>query len=127
ASVCAIASDAKKAMASAISSATWMLSTMCCQASDMAASGSALADTVPAVTLRVLIDRATAAWAPNNFCTAAANQTGGDLPIPSLWPQSGFSNAPTGSNLTQIPGEMSFIVSMVRQSDTGMRCSRVLM
>ena len=61
ASVCAIASDAKKAMASAISSATWMLSTMCCQASDIAASGSAMAEMVPAVTLRVLIDRATAA------------------------------------------------------------------
>ena len=56
ASVCAIASEAKKAMASAISSATWMLSTMCCQASDIAASGSAMAETVPAVSLRVLID-----------------------------------------------------------------------
>ena len=86
-----------------------------------------MAETVPAVSLRVLIDWATAAWVPNNVCTAAANQSGGDLPIPLLWPQSGFSNAPTGSNRTQIPGEMSFIVSMVRQSDTGTRCSRVLL
>ena len=59
--VWAIASDAKKAIAKAIRSAMWMLSTMCCQASDIAASGSAIAETVPAVTLRVLTDRATAA------------------------------------------------------------------
>ena len=62
-----------------------------------------------------------------NVCTAAANQSGGALPIPLLWPQSGFSNSPLGSNRMQIPGEMSFIVSMVRQSDTGTRCSRVLL
>ena len=104
-----------------------MLSTMCCQASDIAASGSAMAETVPAVLLRVLIERATAAWVPNKVCTAAANHHGGAAPIPLLWPHSGFSNAATGSKRTQIPGEISFIVSMVRQSETGTRCSRVLL
>ena len=57
----------------------------------------------------------------------AANQRGGVLPIPWLWPQSGLSNAVAGWNSTQTPGEISFIVSSVRHSGTGMRCSRVLL
>jgi hypothetical protein len=55
------------------------------------------------------------------------NQRGGVLPIPSLWPQSGFSNAVAGWNSTQTPGEISYIVSSVRHSGTGTRCSRVLL
>ena len=70
-------------------------------------------------------ERATVACAPNSVSTVAANHHGGAAPIPLLWPHSGFSNGPTGSKRTQIPGEISFIVSMVRQSDTGTRCSRV--
>lgn len=57
----------------------------------------------------------------------AANQRGAALPSPSLWPQSGFSNATAGWNSTQTPGEISFIVSSVRQSGTGRRCSRALL
>ncbi len=64
------------AMAIAISNATSIMSRMCSQASDIAASGSAIADTVPAVTVRVLIGRSTAAWLPSSVCTVAANQSG---------------------------------------------------
>ena len=52
----------------------------------------------------------------------AANQRGGTWPIPLLWPQSGFSNAPAGSIWTQMPGEINPIVSIVRHCATGSSC-----
>ena len=61
ASVCAIASDASSAIATAINRARWMLSRMCCQASAMAAFGSGVAETLPALAARALIGRTTGA------------------------------------------------------------------
>jgi hypothetical protein len=111
------------AMANAISSATWMLSRMRPQASDSAASGSGMADTAPAVAERALTGWTAASWLPSSIGTAAANHDGGGSPTPLLWPHSGFSNGASGSSWTQMPGAISFIVSMVRHSDTGRSCS----
>ena len=122
-----MASEANRPMATAISSATSMMSEMCSQASHIAASGSANAATVPAVVARMLIGWLTAWWFPSTICTVAVNQAGGDLPRPLLWPQSGFSKAIAGSKRIQTPGAMRLVVSMVRHSGTGKRCSRVLL
>ena len=93
----------------------------------MAAAASGVATTVPAVAARGLTGRITSAWLPRKVGTIEANQRGGVLPSPSLWPHSGFSNAMAGWNSTQTPGEISFIVSSVRHSGTGRSCSRVLL
>ena len=127
ASVCAIASEASSAIAAAISSATWITLRMYSQASAIAAAASGVATTAPAAAARGLTGRTTSAWLPRKVGTMAANQPGGALPIPWLWPQSGFSNAVAGWNSTQTPGAISFIVSSVRHSGTGTRCSRILL
>ena len=88
---------------------------------------SGVATTVPAAVARGLTGRTASAWLPRKVGTMEANQRGGALPMPWLWPQSGFSNAVAGWNSTQTPGEISFIVSSVRQSGIGSRCSRVLL
>ena len=125
--VCAMASEASRAMAIAISSATSMMSKMCSQASHIAASGSANGRH-RARGRRADADR------PGHRRVVAEHRLhgrreprGGDLPSPLLWPQSGFSKAMAGSKRMQTPGEMSFIVSMVRHSGTGKRCSRILL
>ncbi len=127
ASACAMASDAKSAIAAAIRSATSTTLRRYSQASEMAAAASGVATTVPAAAARGLTGLITSAWLPRKIGTIAVNQCGGVLPSPTLWPQSGLSNAMAGWNSTQTPGEISFIVSRVRQSGTGKSCSRVLL